>query len=152
MELQLIWHKPVKLKESRADSDYIYEIDLDRIPDEPGVYIFIRKYGVNQNALYIGKAKNLKSRLKQHLTNNVRLLRRIQNKESGSRAVAFGVFKPKPGQQVEKCISLIEKALIRHFISEGHNLLNISGVNITKHTLSSDKVYRKLLPHKILFE
>ena len=154
MDLHVRWHKPVALKEIREGSNtpLIYDIELDRIPDEPGVYIFIRKYGMNQNVLYIGKTKKLKSRIKQHLTNNVRLLKRIQNSESGSRAVAFGVFNPKPGQQVEKCISLIEKALIRHFISEGHDLLNISGVKITKHTLSSEKVYGKLLPRKILFE
>jgi hypothetical protein len=154
MDLHVRWHKPVALKEIRAGSNtpLIYDIDLDRIPEEPGVYVFIRKYGTNQNPLYVGKAKNLKSRIKQHLTNNVRLLKRIQNKESGSRAVAFGVFDPKPGQQAEKCISLIERALIRHFLSGGHNLLNISGTHIGKHLLSSVKVSGGFVPRKIYFE
>jgi hypothetical protein len=151
MELQLIWHKPVKLKESRPDSDSIYEIDLDRIPETPGVYIFIRQFGNNKNALYIGKAKNLKTRIKQHL-NSVRLMRKIQKEANGSRAVAFGEFISKPGQKADNCISYIERALIRHFLSEGHNLLNISGTRIAKHTITSDKVTGRLLPHKILFE
>jgi hypothetical protein len=151
MELQLIWHKPVRLKDSRPDSDLIYEIDLERIPETPGVYIFIRKYGKNQNPLYIGKAKNLKMRVKQHL-NSVKLMRKIQKEANGSRAVAFAEFISKPGQKADNCISYIERALIRHFLSEGHNLLNISGTRIAKHTITSDKVTGRLLPHKILFE
>ena len=59
MDLQLTWHKPVELKESPVGSDLIYEINLGRIPEEPGVYVFIRKFGKNQNPLYIGKAKKL---------------------------------------------------------------------------------------------
>jgi len=56
MDLHVRWHKPVALKEIRAGSDtpLIYDIDFDRIPETPGIYIFIRKYGKNQNPLYIG--------------------------------------------------------------------------------------------------
>jgi len=124
MDLHVTWHKPVELRESSAD-DLIYEIDLDRVPEKAGVYVFIRKFGRNQNPLYVGKAKNLKSRVRTHL-NSVKMMKGIQKEAIGSRAVVFGVFVPKPGQQVEKCISLIERALIRHFLSDGHNLLNSS--------------------------
>jgi hypothetical protein len=79
-------------------------------------------------------------------------MKRIQNEANGSRAVALGVLVPKPGQQMERCISLTEKALIRRFLSEGHNLLNKAGTHIAKHTLSSKKVRGGLLPHRILFE
>jgi hypothetical protein len=153
MDLHVRWHKPIALKEIRPGSDtpLIYDIDLDRIPEAPGAYIFIRKYGENQYPLYIGKAKNLKTRVKQHL-DSVKLMRKIQKEANGSRAVAFAEFIPKPGQKADNCISYIERALIRHFLSEGHNLLNISGTHIAKHTLTSEKIVGHLLPHKILFE
>lgn len=151
MDLQIQWHKPVKLRESPADSDLIYETDLERIPRKPGVYVFTRKFGSKRSPLYVDKAKNLRSRVKTHL-NSVRMMRKIQKEAIGSRALVFGVFVPKPGQQAEKCISLIEKALIRHFLSAGHNLLNISGTHIGKHELISTKVSGRFVPHKILFE
>jgi hypothetical protein len=51
-----------------------------------------------------------------------------------------------------KSFSLIEKGLIRHFLYEGHNLLNVAGTHIAKHTISSEKITGKLHLHKILFE
>src|ERR1039457_1505995 len=104
MDLKVIWHKPVRLRESGADSDLIYEIDLSKIPDKAGVYVFVRKFGSKRNPLYVGRAKNLRSRVKQHL-NSVRMMKGIQNEASGSRALLFGVFTPKPGQKIPKCIS-----------------------------------------------
>jgi hypothetical protein len=63
----------------------IYEIDLDKLPRKPGVYIFIRKFGENSRALYIGKANRLRTRIKQQLV-ALRLMKGIQNAAIGPRA------------------------------------------------------------------
>lgn len=43
------------------------QININNIPDSPGVYLFKDK---NNKVLYIGKAKNLKNRIKQYFHNN----------------------------------------------------------------------------------
>lgn len=151
MDLRVTWHKPVKLRKSRPGSTYIYELDLDNVPDKPGVYIFMRKFGNNLNPLYVGKAQNLKTRIGQQLV-ALKLMKGLENAEIGSRALVFGEFLARPGQSEDRCLLLIEKALIRHFLSEGHDLLNKVGTRIaTKHSLTSQKVVRHFLPHRIRF-
>ncbi len=151
MDLNLIWHKPVNLRAADPRSSMIYEIDLDKLPRKPGVYIFIRKFGENSRALYIGKANRLRTRIKQQLV-ALRLMKGIQNAAIGPRAVVFAEFVPKPGQQVNVCLPLIEKALIRHFLSDGHDLLNKAGTRVAKHSLHSKKVTGQMVPRRILFE
>lgn len=151
MDLRVTWHKPVKLRKSRPGSTYIYELDQDSIPDKPGVYIFMRRFGKNLNPLYVGKAQNLKTRIGQQLV-ALKLMKGLENAEIGSRAVVFGEFVPRPGQSENRCLLLIEKALIRHFLSEGHDLLNKLGTRIaTKHSLTSRKVAGRFVPTKIRF-
>jgi hypothetical protein len=151
MELKLVWHKPVALREAEARTNLLYELDLEKIPATPGVYIFMRTFGKNQNPLYVGKAKNLGSRIKGQL-NTLKLMRGIQNAAHGSRVLVFGEFVPKQAQRVDKCLTLIERALIRHFLSEGHELLNKAGTRLAKHSLLSEQVAGRFVPHKILFE
>ncbi len=149
MDLKLIWHKPIKLKESKAN--LIYELDLDRVPSKPGVYIFMRSFGRKRSALYIGKASKLKSRIKGQ-RNNLKLMKGIQRAAIGRRVLVVGEFMPKPGQNADKCLPLIEQALIRHFLSEGHDLLNIAGTHLATHSINSEKVTGHFIPNKIYFE
>jgi hypothetical protein len=151
MDLRVTWHKPVRLRKSPAHTTLIYGLDMDSAPAKPGVYIFMRKFGNNLNPLYVGKALNLKTRIGQQLV-ALKLMKGIENAANGSRAVVFGEFVPRPGQNADKCVLLIEKALIRHFLSEGHDLLNKAGTRIaTKHSLTSQKVVSRFLPHRIRF-
>jgi hypothetical protein len=151
MDLRITWHYPVKLKKSRSDSLSIYELDLEKAPAQPGVYVFMRRFGRTLNPLYVGKAQNLRARVGQQL-GTVKLMKGIQNAANGSRALVFGEFIPRPGQNANRCVLLIEKALIRHFLSEGHELLNKAGTRIpTKHSLTSQKVVSRFLPHRIRF-
>ncbi len=46
-----------------ARPDHLSEDALDDLPDGPGVYTFL---GVNRQPLYIGKAKNLRDRIRSH--------------------------------------------------------------------------------------
>ncbi len=151
MDLRLTWHKPVQLRKARAGSTLIYDLDLSKAPPKPGVYIFMRQFGNKLSPLYVGKAGNLKSRMGQQL-NALRLMKGIQNASIGSRAVVFGEFLARPGQKEEKCLLMIERALIRHFLSEGHELLNVLGARIaTRHVVTSRKVTGYFIPNRIRF-
>jgi excinuclease UvrABC nuclease subunit len=151
MDLRLTWHKPVQLRKARAGSTSIYDLDLTKAPAKPGVYIFMRRFGKKLSPLYVGKAGNLRVRMGQQL-NALKLMKGIQNAAIGRRAVVFGEFVARPGQKEGKCLLMIEKALIRHFLSEGHDLLNVLGARITtRHVVTSDKVAGYFIPHKIRF-
>jgi hypothetical protein len=111
----------------------------------------MRKFGNSLRPLYVGKAQNLKTRIGQQL-NSLNLMKGIQNSAIGNRFLVVGEFIPKPGQTTETCITLVEKALISHFLSEGNNLLNVAGTKIpTSHSVTSKKVTRNFIPHTILF-
>ena len=151
MELELRWHKPISLKPSH---ERIYTLNEDLIPEQPGIYVFLRVHGKIQEALYVGKAENLKARLRQQL-DTVRLMKGIQNAETGYRRVGFAEFIPKRGQRTKKCLLMIERAIIRHSLSEGCNLLNKQGTRIANHTITSvapPPKRKHFLPKTILFE
>ena len=151
MNLTLKWHKPLVLKADK-DGNGIYIVPLNDIPTEPGIYIFLRTHGSTSEALYVGKANNLRSRIKQHL-NNLKLMKGIENAETGKRFLAFAEFIPKQGQQQTKALCRIETAYIRHYLSDGHQLLNKQGTKMAKDSIASERSYlRKFIPKDFYFE
>jgi hypothetical protein len=87
-------------------------------------------------ALYVGKSLRLRGRIKNHL-NNLRLMRHLQDAKSGRRVVIAGQIFTRPGQQIAKSLSTLERAFIRHFLAEGHDLVNKQGVRIRRHEIES---------------
>jgi hypothetical protein len=73
----------------------------------------------------------------------------LQNAKNGKRAVLAGKFISKPGQQENKCLPLLEKALIRYFLSEGHDLVNKQGTRLRRHEITSKRP-RWMVP-KLMF-
>ena len=67
----LLWHKPQSLR------TYPYAPDLDLIPKSAGIYVFYRKHGSSFEVFYVGKALNLRSRLKGQI-NNLKLMNSIK--------------------------------------------------------------------------
>lgn len=56
----------------------------------------------------------------------------------------------KPGQQVAKCLPLMEEALIRYFLSEGHDLVNKQGTRLRRHEVHSNgKAPRGFVPRLV---
>lgn len=151
MDLNLEWGKPLSLRKSTGNT--IYSVELEGIPKTPGIYVFLRVHGDSVNVLYVGKADNLKGRIKQQL-NAVRLMKGIENAPSGARCVVYGEFKPKQGQRAN-CLRVIERGLIRYYLAQGNELLNIQGSRIRKHSVTSDRtdsVVRRMIPTEIFFE
>lgn len=148
MDLNVDWSKVQQLK-GRSAKYPIYEPPLDRIPEASGVYIFGRLFGSRFEALYVGKANNIRQRVKGQC-NNLKLMHHLKIAHSGKRVVLAGEFVGKPGQQLQKCLMLVEKALIRHFLSEGHDLVNKMGVKLREHkVVSKGKNHKRFVPAEI---
>lgn len=134
MKIKIHWTTALTL---RADPQLIHSPSvLESVDDVPGVYVFARKYGSRVTPLYVGKALNLKGRIKQQL-NNLRLMRQIQDWEkNGARVLLLGYLKVHGSQDVGTALDVIERALIEHGLAEGHPLVNVQGTRTPFHTLS----------------
>jgi len=139
MDIELSWQKELPLKYNWKDD--AYDVDLNSISEVPGVYIFGRRHGKVFEALYVGKGKLLRTRIKTQL-NNHKLLKHVWNAKTGNRVVLLGEFKAKQHQNDTTCLPIPEKALIRYFVSKGHDLVNIQGVMLKYHGVSSTGVHK----------
>jgi len=150
MKLRINWGRMVRLKKTRDATSY--HLDLAKVTAGAGVYIFGRKWHTQFEALYVGKAGNIRSRVKGHL-DRVRLMRHLRDAKDGNRIVLAGNIALRPGQKQGKCLLLAEKALIRHFLSEGDDLANKMGTKIQRHELeSSGRHPKRFFPKTIYLE
>ena len=154
MELNVEWGGPILLRTGTCDDNCIYTVDLKKLPAAPGIYILARRWGGGSyGALYIGVSRNLRNRIRSQLLGNVRLMEHLRTAKGGKRVVIAGRFIAKPGQRVEKCLRMIERALIRHFLSEAHDLVNKSGTKLRRHEVkSSGKQPKRLVPTTMFIE
>ena len=149
MKLHLIWQKPIPLEK---DSGLIYTCDIEKIPDVEGVYIFARRWGKNYEALYVGQSRRLRSRIRGQL-NNLKLMKYIDNAASGKRALIIGQPAKRAGKKNKMLLDTLERAFIRHFLSEGHDLANKQGVRIRRHEISSEGPLNKaFMPRAVYLE
>jgi hypothetical protein len=126
MEINIFWHKPIQLEDGERNN-LIYDIaNLDRFEEIPGVYMFCRSYNGELSPLYIGKAIDLASRIRQQF-NTTKLMKAIENSQKGIKVLVVGELNCKPGQGSEKCIGIVEKALIEHALAQGYELINQKG-------------------------
>lgn len=137
----LKWHQPQCLR------TYPYSPDLNEIPQSPGIYLFYRMYGKRFQVFYVGKALNLRSRLKGQL-NNLKLMNSIRDATNGAKMLAYAEVVTKPGQKAQLAILASERLMIRHFVEEGHVLFNIHGVKLKVQTLTNERPTQlvKLIP------
>jgi hypothetical protein len=141
MILNYEWGRPLVLRDA-SKLNLIYTTAIDKLPDASGIYIFGRRYGKSFEALYVGQATNIRGRVRGQF-NNLRLMQHLRNAKTGKRIVLAGRFYAKPGQKLKKSMDLAELALIRHFLSEGHDLVNKQGVRLRRHEVESSGAYPK---------
>ena len=149
MKLHIEWARPVQLKDALRQN-LIYNVDQSKLPMAQGVYILGRRYGTDFEALYVGKANNIRGRVRGQLK-NLPLMLHLKNAKNGKRIVLAGRFASRPGQQPAKCLPLIERALIRYFLSEGHDLVNKQGTRLRRHEIASSGKHPKRLIPKMMF-
>jgi hypothetical protein len=150
VRLYLEWGRPIALKDG-SPQNLIYLPDPDRLPKAAGVYVFgRRRKNGGFEALYVGRANNIRGRVWDH-RKNLPLMMHLKKAKDGQRVVRAGVFDARTGQKVKKCLPLIERALIRYFLSEGHDLVNKAGARLGRHELASDGRYPNLFIPKLMF-
>jgi len=74
-------------------------------------------------------------------------MQHLKGAKAGKRLVLAGRVRTRPGQPLAKVLQLAERAFIRHFLSEGHDLVNKQGTRIRRHkVLSSGKQPKRVIP------
>ena len=150
MKIYLQWGPMVPLRDG-SRQNLIYLPDKNKLPKAAGVYVFgRRRKNGDFEALYIGKAKEIRGRVWGH-RKNLPLMMHLKTAKQGAKVVRAGIFKSRPGQKVEKCLPLIERALIRYFLSEGHDLANLQGARLRRHEIASDGKHPNLFIPKLMF-
>lgn len=137
MEIEIYWHKPYDLADG-SDNGLTYECNrIGDIPEVAGVYVFARRFGGAVIPLYVGKSENLRARIRQQLTGNVRLMNKVQAEGRGKRELLVGEFAPKQKQNVSDVLSIVEKAFIEHALNNNPWLLNEKGTKVPSHRIVS---------------
>ena len=116
MKLHLDWARLIPLKDGSREQ-LIYTVDLHKLPKVGGIYVFGRqRKDVTRNleALYVGKANNIRSRIRGQLK-NLPLMLHLKNARQGQRLVLIARFIGQPGQRAGKSLAVIERALICDF-------------------------------------
>lgn len=128
-----------------------YSTDLEAIPETAGVYVFCRKHGSSYDAIYVGKAEKLRSRIKQQLNNN-KLMNVLARAGNGDRLLLVCEIATKQGQTYKKNIGIVEVALIEQFLWDGHSLVNDKGTKRPTHKISfsGNRASRSLVGSKDL--
>ncbi len=137
--------------EDGKKQNLIYFVDPSKLPGIAGVYIFGRRWGGKIEALYVGKGSRVNARVKGQF-NNLHLMQHVRNAKTGERVLIVGKLMIKRGQRAEKALALAELALIRYFLSEGHDLVNKQGTRLRRHELVSSKHPKRLLHSPIYLE
>ncbi len=140
MEITIRWQKPIQLTKHKR-----IIVDEDDLPAglraEPGVYFFSRKFGTKRVPFYIGESQNVRARLKQHLatTKIADVLRSLSAEDDqikiGVRFFHFGYLLARPGHKPSVCLKIVQKALIRQAVEQGHPILNTQLKKFRTHNL-----------------
>lgn len=145
MKLRIEWGRPIPLKDGTRQH-LIYTVDLTKLPQASGIYVFGRRFGTNFEALYVGQASQIRGRIKGQLK-NLPLMLHLRDAKIGKRIVIAGRFIARPGQTPKRCLSLIERSLIRYFLAEGYDLVNKQGTHLRQHEIiSSGRTPKRFIP------
>jgi hypothetical protein len=140
MQIKIDWAKPVQLTENKII--ILEKNDLPvSIAAKPGVYFFSRVHGDRIEPFYIGRAGNLRRRLKEHLDSSTitEILRDIEVEKSikkGFRYFHHGYLLANKGPSVQdNALALAERYLIRTALAAGFQLTNKQGTKFQTHQL-----------------
>lgn len=121
MNVELDWHEPIELGSSSALKDNLKNFDFSFIPEISGVYIFYREHGEYQEALYVGKSENIRTRMKAHF-NSLKLVDGLADTPKGQKKLIFAEVKSR--SSLVKALAQAEKGLINKLDKQKHPLLN----------------------------
>jgi hypothetical protein len=151
------WSRPINLIDGSKQKLVFALKDPEALPEEAGIYVFCRIWGqrpVQLTPLYIGKAANIRARIRQHIEGNVRLMQGIKDPEigNGSRGVIWCTVRARAPKKCEKILDVLERGLIQHALSEGHELLNVKLTKLKAHSVqfTGNRMSEQLAPRRML--
>lgn len=121
MKVELDWYEPMELGSSSTLKENVKNFDFSLLPEIAGVYIFYREYGNYQEALYVGKSENIRTRMKAHF-NSMKLIDGLIDTPKGKKKLIFAEVKTR--SDLAKALAQAEKGLINQLDDEKHPLLN----------------------------
>jgi hypothetical protein len=153
VKIALTWERPLPLSDGSSWNQIYVCHGLGRVPSKPGVYVFARQFGNNVVPLYVGQASKLRSRIEEQF-NNLRLMMGIKNAHAGRRILLVARLKLRRGQQMSKVLDIVEAALIKNALAQGHDLLNQQGTKTRVHVIKSqgNSSSRQVAPLTMLAE
>lgn len=108
------WSQPITLTKGRTGGP-IYVLDLDDLPETPGVYVFARKHGERVVPIYIGETLSIRSRVKNHL-DSLQRMQAIKSVPNGCLAhdqpVSLQLLLNEVGENREENILRIKKCIV----------------------------------------
>ncbi len=135
LSVKVAWDKTIILGPKAKFQEQFTKM-VDTLPDEPGIYVFARKFANTVVPIYIGQASNgLRVRLKQQ-ANNLKLMTAIASEKNGDRVLLLGLVKLAQGQQLKSALKVAEQAHIEHALTDGHALINIQGTKTKRHEVN----------------
>ena len=134
MQIEAFWSQPIPLKLCKPGG-LIYELEVEQLPVEPGVYIFGRKHGNSVVPIYVGETLSLRGRIDGHLK-SLPLMRAVENAPTGARFLIYCTVKAGSREKAKKQVKVVEKAIILHAQSEGHVLFNKKGTKLPTDEIS----------------
>jgi hypothetical protein len=150
MKIDAAWSQPVPLTKDRKGK-LVYNLDLEQLPKSPGVYVFARQHGERVVPIYIGETMSLRSRIKSHLE-SVPLMHAVRDASSGNRLLIYCTVKTNSEDKAKKQINILERALILHAQTEGHQLVNKRGTKLPTDTICfiGNRTSEAIAPRKML--
>jgi len=129
------WEQPVQLIDGSEHGLIYYADGIEDLPTSPGAYVFARVHGDNVYPLYVGETTNIRSRLKSHFKTSVELMNSIKGAPTGKRIFLYCTIKTSSAKKRDAMLALLQRALIEHALSKGHELFNRQGTKIKAHTI-----------------
>lgn len=150
MKIDATWSQPLPLAKDRTGK-LVYTLDLEKLPQKPGVYVFGRQHGESIAPIYIGETMTLRSRVKKHLE-SVPLMHAVRDAAGGSRFLIYCTIKSRSEEKSKKQVEILERALILHSQTEGHHLVNKKGTKLPTDTICfiGNRTSEAIAPRKML--
>ncbi len=136
LNFQAHWEQPVQLIDGSKQGLIYYADGINELPESPGAYVFARVHGEYAYPLYVGETTNIRKRLKSHFERSVKLMNSIKGAATGKRIFLYCTIKTSSEKKRDSMLALLQRALIEHALSEGHELFNKQGTKIKAHTIS----------------
>ncbi|MBY0412598.1 MAG: GIY-YIG nuclease family protein [Bdellovibrionales bacterium] len=152
MKIEASWSDPIILEKDKT-GNLIYTLNIFDLPVEPGVYVFARRHGNKIVPIYIGETLSIRGRVKGHL-NSLSLMRSIENSPNGGKFLIYCTVKSSSKERAKKHIKILEKALIIHAQSEGHELFNKQGTKLPTDSIhfTGNRTSEAIAPRVILIK